>query len=98
MRGLGRAGIAICFAHDERQRMNPLRLLAGKSRAQTRGTARETLSLTLDNGETVAVLRVRDPRARRIKLSVSERGARLTLPLRASEIAASVSCSNTATG
>jgi predicted metal-dependent hydrolase len=33
------------------------------------------------------VLRVRDPRARRIKLSVSERGARLTLPLRASEIA-----------
>jgi predicted metal-dependent hydrolase len=30
------------------------------------------------------VLRVRDPRARRIKLSVDERGARLSLPLRAS--------------
>ncbi|GAB3372698.1 SprT family zinc-dependent metalloprotease [Lysobacter rhizosphaerae] len=67
--------------------MNPLRLFAGKPGAQARGTARETLSLTLDNGETVAVLRVRDPRARRIKLSVSERGARLTLPLRASEVA-----------
>ena len=65
--------------------MNPLRLLAGKPRVETRGNARETLSFTLDNGATVEVLRVRDPRARRIKLSVSERGARLTLPLRASE-------------
>ena len=67
--------------------MNPLRLLAGKPSAPKRGTARENLNFTLDNGETVAVLRVRDPRARRIKLSVSERGARLTLPLRVSEIA-----------
>lgn len=67
--------------------MNPLRLLAGSARVKVRGTTRETLSLTLDNGETVALLRVRDPRARRIKLSVSERGARLTLPLRASEVA-----------
>lgn len=66
--------------------MNPLRLLAGKPRA-TRGGARENLCFTLDNGETVDVLRVRDPRARRIKLSVTERGARLTLPLRASEVA-----------
>ena len=67
--------------------MNPLRLLAGKPRATTRGTMRENLSFTLDNGQTVDVLRVRDPRARRIKLSVSERGARLTLPLRVSEVA-----------
>ncbi|QNP39459.1 M48 family metallopeptidase [Lysobacter solisilvae (ex Woo and Kim 2020)] len=67
--------------------MNPLRLLAGKPRESTRTAARETLNITLDNGETVDVLRVRDPRARRIKLSVSERGARLTLPLRASEVA-----------
>lgn len=67
--------------------MNPLRLLAGKPREQTRTASRETLSFTLHNGETVDVLRVRDPRARRIKLSVSERGARLTLPLRASEVA-----------
>ena len=66
--------------------MNPLRLLAGKPRVAPRAATRETLSFTLDNGETVDVLRVRDPRARRIKLSVSERGARLTLPLRASEI------------
>ena len=66
--------------------MNPLRLLAGTPSVQTRGIARETLSFTLDNGQIVDVLRVRDPRARRIKLSVSERGARLTLPLRASEI------------
>ncbi|MFC5571160.1 M48 family metallopeptidase [Lysobacter yangpyeongensis] len=67
--------------------MNPLRLLAGKPRATPRAATRETLSFTLDNGATVDVLRVRDPRARRIKLSVSERGARLTLPIRASEIA-----------
>ena len=67
--------------------MNPLRLLAGKPRVQSQGNARETLSVTLENGEIVDVLRVRDPRARRIKLSVSERGARLTLPPRASEIA-----------
>ena len=66
--------------------MNPLRLLAGKPREETRGNARETLTFTLDNGTTVEVLRVRDPRARRIKLSVSERGARLTLPPRASEV------------
>jgi len=67
--------------------MNPLRLLAGKPRAVTRGIARESITFTLDNGTIVDVLRVRDSRARRIKLSVSERGARLTLPLRASEIA-----------
>lgn len=67
--------------------MNPLRLLAGKLRETPRAAPRETLNITLDNGETVDVLRVRDPRARRIKLSVSERGARLTLPLRASEVA-----------
>lgn len=67
--------------------MSPFRLLAGKPRAVTRGIARENVTLTLGNGQTVDVLRVRDPRARRIKLSVSERGARLTLPLRASESA-----------
>jgi predicted metal-dependent hydrolase len=65
--------------------MNPLRFLAGVTRAPVRTVARDSVSLTLDNGHTVEVLRVRDPRARRIKLSVSERGARLTLPLRVSE-------------
>ncbi|GAE55171.1 hypothetical protein XPR_1806 [Xanthomonas arboricola pv. pruni MAFF 301420] len=47
---------------------------------------RDCLRLQLD-GREIAVLRVRDPRARRIKLSVDERGARLTLPLRASLVA-----------
>lgn len=45
---------------------------------------RETVALRLNDGREVELLRVRDPRARRIKLLVSERGARLTLPLRAS--------------
>ena len=45
---------------------------------------RDTLELELDDGRRLTVQRVRDPRARRLKLSVDERGARLTLPLRAS--------------
>jgi predicted metal-dependent hydrolase len=44
---------------------------------------RDSVRLRLAERE-IEVLRVRDPRARRIKLSVDERGARLTLPLRAS--------------
>ncbi|MDQ1091116.1 putative metal-dependent hydrolase [Xanthomonas sacchari] len=47
---------------------------------------RDLVRFRLDERE-VEVLRVRDPRARRIKLSVDERGARLTLPLRASLVA-----------
>ena len=46
---------------------------------------RDTLRLRLDDAE-IEVLRVRDPRARRLKLSVDERGVRLTMPLRASLI------------
>lgn len=45
---------------------------------------RDTLEVTLPHGGRASVLRVRDPRARRIKLLVSESGARLTVPLRAS--------------
>jgi predicted metal-dependent hydrolase len=45
---------------------------------------RVTLDVALPDGRTVPVLRVRDARARRIKLLVSERGARLTVPRRAS--------------
>jgi len=45
---------------------------------------RDQLPLTLSDGREVTLTRVRDPRARRIKLTVNERGARLTLPLRAS--------------
>ena len=48
---------------------------------------RDTLGFVLDDGRRIDVLRVRDPRARRIKLSVDERGARLSLPARASLIA-----------
>jgi hypothetical protein len=43
---------------------------------------RDTVRLRLEDAE-IDVLRVRDPRARRIKLSVDERGVRLTLPPRA---------------
>lgn len=45
---------------------------------------RDTLELRLATGHAIELLRVRDPRARRIRLSVDERGARLTLPARAS--------------
>jgi len=48
---------------------------------------RDTLELELDDGRRIEVQRVRDPRARRLKLSVDERGARLTLPMRASLVA-----------
>ena len=47
---------------------------------------RDTVRLRLEESE-IDVLRVRDPRARRLKLSVDERGVRLTLPPRASLIA-----------
>jgi len=45
---------------------------------------RDQLRLVLDDGAEITLTRVRDPRAKRIKLTVTERGARLTLPLRAS--------------
>ena len=48
---------------------------------------RDVILCTLPDGREVEVLRVRDARARRIKLSVTERGARLTLPARASLVA-----------
>ena len=44
----------------------------------------ETIALHLPDGGEISVQRVRHPRARRIKISVSERGVRLTLPMRAS--------------
>ena len=56
------------------------RLIAPKPRP----VERDEIPLLLGDGSTVAIQRVRDPRAKRIKLSVDERGARLTLPLRAS--------------
>ena len=50
-------------------------------------TQRDSIGCVLDDGRRVDVLRVRDARAKRLKLSVDERGARLTLPLRASLVA-----------
>lgn len=62
-----------------------LRLLSpARVAAKPAALQRERIDLLLDDGRCVAVLRVRDPRARRLKLSVDERGARLTLPMRAS--------------
>ena len=45
---------------------------------------RDSFPLRLDDGRTIEVARTRHPRARRLRLSVDERGARLTLPPRAS--------------
>lgn len=58
----------------------PARLLVPTPRT----IVRDAFELVLPDGRTVTVQRVRDPRARRVKLSVDERGARLTLPPRAS--------------
>lgn len=65
---------------------SPLRLLFPDLAAapKPRTLQRDVLALALDDGAAIEVLRVRDPRARRIRLSVDERGARLTLPPRAS--------------
>ena len=62
--------------------LSPTRIAAKPPSVQ-----RDSVSLVLADGRRIDVLRVRDPRARRIKLSVDERGARLTLPLRASLVA-----------
>jgi predicted metal-dependent hydrolase len=54
----------------------------------TRTVERDTVIVPGADGITpIEVQRVRDPRARRIRLSVDERGARLTLPLRTSLLA-----------
>lgn len=60
-----------------------LRRLIALPRARPVAT-NETIALRLPDGTQIELLRVRHPRARRIKLSVSERGVRLTLPMRAS--------------
>lgn len=49
-----------------------------------RTVERDSVALQLEDGSSVEVARVRNPRAKRIKLSIDERGARLTLPPRAS--------------
>lgn len=67
---------------------SPLRLLLPTpATGKPRGVQRDVVDLALEDGCRIAVLRVRDPRARSIRLSVDERGARLTLPPRASLVA-----------
>lgn len=61
-----------------------LRLFAPRPSASKPQLVRDSIPFVLEDGRRIDVLRVRDPRARRLKLSVDERGARLTLPLRAS--------------
>nr|WP_222565562.1 SprT family zinc-dependent metalloprotease [Lysobacter antarcticus] len=63
-------------------------LACAKRPPARRSVQRDTFELTLDDGQSLEVERRRDPRARRIKLSVSDRGVRLTLPPRASASAA----------
>ncbi|MBU8977289.1 M48 family metallopeptidase [Lysobacter sp. MMG2] len=63
---------------------SPLRPLARLFAPAPRTLERETLEVELPDGRSVPLQRVRDPRARRLKLSVDERGARLTVPMRAS--------------
>lgn len=50
----------------------------------TKSIERDVIVVALEDHGQIDVQRVRDPRAKRIKLSVDERGARLTLPPRAS--------------
>jgi predicted metal-dependent hydrolase len=53
-------------------------------RRPARRIERERIALALADGRAVDIERVRDPRARRLKLSVGEGGVRLTLPRAAS--------------
>ncbi len=66
----------------------PAMLLRRLIAKPTRSVERDTILVPGEDGVTpIEVQRVRDPRARRIRLSVDERGARLTLPIRASLVA-----------
>ncbi len=62
----------------------PSRLIASPPRRQLQ---RDCIAFHLPDGRCIQVQRVRDPRAKRLRLSVGERGARLTLPMRASAAA-----------
>ena len=64
-----------------------MRLLSRLLTPTPRVTERDTVSVMLADGRHLDILRVRDPRAKRLRLSFDERGARLTLPMRASRVA-----------
>lgn len=61
-----------------------LRLLSPRPAPRPGGLQRDAIPFVLADGRRIDVLRVRDPRAKRLRLTVGERGARLTLPMRAS--------------
>ena len=63
------------------------RLLSPARVAPKPAIQRDRIPFALADGHHIEILRVRDPRARRIKLSFDERGARLSLPVRASLVA-----------
>ena len=65
----------------------PLFRLFSPQSPAPRVVERERIEFALADGHPVTVLRVRDPRAKRLRLSVDERGARLTLPPRTSLVA-----------
>ena len=60
---------------------HPLRRLLAPA---PRTIERDSTTVELHDGRIVEIQRVRNPCARRLRLSVDERGARLTLPMRAS--------------
>jgi predicted metal-dependent hydrolase len=63
--------------------------VSGSLRAPSRPRTltRDTVAITLPDGRAIDVQRVRDPRARRLRIIVGLHGVRLTLPVRASESA-----------
>ena len=61
-----------------------LRLLSPGPVPKLGGLQRDAIPFVLSDGRRIDVLRVRDPRAKRLRLTVGERGARLPLPMRAS--------------
>lgn len=63
-----------------------LRLLSPKPLLKPGGLQRDAIPFVLSDGRRIDVLRVRDPRAKRLRLTVGERGTRLTLPMRASMV------------
>jgi len=88
---------AFCTQHDKSKSIAPMGRSYGYHGAMPsslrrliartpRSVERDTVDLPMDDGSTLTVQRVRDPRAKRLKLSVDERGARLTLPWRASQV------------
>ena len=61
-----------------------LRLLTPKAVVSKPKRTSETIAFDLGDGRRIGILRVRDPRARHLRLSVDERGVRFSVPWRCS--------------